>query len=75
MVEKLQGVPMNMKDNNMKGTWFDPDEANELTEEWFEAAYQYQGDTRVKCGRGRPPYASKDTENIDRRSMQRACER
>lgn len=33
----------NAKDNDTKSTWLDPDEAPELTAEWFEAAYQHQG--------------------------------
>ena len=46
---------MNAKDSATNNTWFDPDDAPELTEEWFETAHQYQGDTLVKRGRGRPP--------------------
>lgn len=46
---------MNAKDNDTKTTWFDPDDAPELTEEWFESAYQYEGGAMVKRGRGRPP--------------------
>lgn len=46
---------MNAKGNDTNSTWFDPDDAPELTEEWFEAAYQYQGDILEKRGRGRPP--------------------
>lgn len=51
---------MNAKDNDTKTTWVDPDDAPELTEAWFEAAYQYQGDTLVKRGRGRPPIPMSD---------------
>mgnify|MGYP000555636919 FL=1 len=51
---------MNAKDNDTKTTWVDPDDAPELTEAWFEAAYQYQGDTLVKRGRGRPPMPMSD---------------
>ena len=46
---------MNVKDNNTESTWIDPDDAPELTEEWFENAYQYHGNVMVKRGRGRPP--------------------
>ncbi|MGP9772202.1 BrnA antitoxin family protein [Halomonas citrativorans] len=46
---------MNAKENDTKATWIDPDDAPELTESWFEAAHQYDGDTLVKRGRGRPP--------------------
>jgi uncharacterized protein (DUF4415 family) len=37
--------------------WVDPDEAPELTEEWFDQADQYHGDKLVKRGRGRPKVA------------------
>jgi len=50
---------MNAKGNDTNSNWFDPDDAPELTEEWFEAAHQYQGDTLVKRGRGRPPHSRK----------------
>lgn len=33
--------------NNNQDSWHDPDEAPELSEEWFEAAHQYDGDTLV----------------------------
>lgn len=46
---------MSAKDNNTKTAWLDPDDAPELTEEWFDAAHQYHGDILVKRGRGRPP--------------------
>ncbi len=35
--------------------WTDPDEAPELTEEFFADAEVFQGDTFVRRGRGRPP--------------------
>lgn len=37
-----------------KAGWVDPDEARELTEEWFDRADIYRGDTLLKRGRGRP---------------------
>jgi hypothetical protein len=46
---------MSLKNDNNQTVWRDPDETSELTDEWFEAAYQYQGDALVKRGRGRPP--------------------
>ena len=46
---------MNAKGKDTNSTWFDPDDAHELTEEWFETAHQYQGNTLAKRGRGRPP--------------------
>lgn len=46
---------MMIEESNNQDGWRDPDEAPELTDEWFEAAYQYQGNTLVKRGRGRPP--------------------
>ncbi len=45
---------------NKPGTgtdWVDPNEAPELTEEWFEQADQYHGDRLLKRGRGRPKAA------------------
>ncbi len=33
----------------------DPDDAPELTDEFFEDAEFYRGDTFIKRGRGRPP--------------------
>lgn len=35
--------------------WVDPDDAPELTEDWFERADFYDGDKLIKRGRGRPP--------------------
>lgn len=34
--------------------WIDPDDAPELTDEFFERADEYRGGTLVKRGRGRP---------------------
>jgi hypothetical protein len=42
------------KGGNNQTAWRDPDEAPELTDEWFAAAHQYHGETLVKRGRGRP---------------------
>ncbi|HTJ56843.1 MAG TPA: BrnA antitoxin family protein [Devosiaceae bacterium] len=36
-----------------ESTWVDPDDAPELTEEWFQQADQYEGEKLVR--RGRPP--------------------
>lgn len=36
-----------------KATWTDPDDAPELTDEWFEKADLYHGEKLVR--RGRPP--------------------
>jgi len=38
--------------------WVDPDDAPELTDEHFEHAYVYAGDTVIRRGRGRPPLAN-----------------
>ena len=35
--------------------WTDPDDAPELTEEFFAEAEVFQGDTFIRRGRGRPP--------------------
>lgn len=44
-----------VKGNDTISTWLDPDDAPELTEEWFEAAHQYHGNALAKRGRGRSP--------------------
>lgn len=46
---------MKASEKNTESTWIDPDDAPELTDEWFEGAYQYHGNVMVKRGRGRPP--------------------
>lgn len=46
---------MNAKGSDTNSTWIDPDDAPELTEEWFEGAHHYHQNTLVKRGRGRPP--------------------
>ena len=46
-----------------KSTWIDPDDAPELTEEWFQTADLYDGNKLVR--RGRPPKAApKEAVNI-----------
>lgn len=42
---------MTAKKQATKEEWVDPDDAPELTEEWFERADQYLGETLVKRGR------------------------
>lgn len=37
-----------------KSTWTDPDDAPELTDEFFKQAEVFHGDTFVRRGRGRP---------------------
>lgn len=45
-----------MTDNNeTTPTWRDPDEAPELSDEWFAAAHVCEGGVLVKRGRGRVP--------------------
>ena len=44
---------MTGKKDDTGSTWIDPDDAPELTEEWFQRADQYVGGKLVK--RGRPP--------------------
>jgi uncharacterized protein (DUF4415 family) len=46
-----------------KSTWIDPDDAPELTEEWFQTADLYEGNKLTR--RGRPPKAAaKEAVNI-----------
>lgn len=44
---------MTAKKPSTKSTWIDPDDAPELTEEWFQKADLYHGEKLVR--RGRPP--------------------
>ena len=48
---------MTEKRNDSRTTWTDPDEAPELTDEWFEGADLMEG-TRL-ARRGRPPSEKK----------------
>jgi uncharacterized protein (DUF4415 family) len=36
---------------NTDGTWIDPDDAPELTDEWFEKADLYDGEKLIRRGR------------------------
>ena len=38
-----------------KKPWIDPDDAPELTREWFEMADLWHGDVLIRRGKGRPP--------------------
>ena len=42
---------MNENKRTTKSSWVDPDDAPELTREWFEQADQYEGGRLVKRGR------------------------
>jgi uncharacterized protein (DUF4415 family) len=44
--------------------WVDPDDAPELTDEFFEQADEYVGDKLVLRGRGRPLGSNKNTSTI-----------
>ena len=48
---------MTEKRNDSRITWTDPDEAPELTDEWFEGADLMEGTRLVR--RGRPPSEKK----------------
>jgi uncharacterized protein (DUF4415 family) len=45
-----------------ESTWVDPDDAPELTDEWFEKADFRIGDKIIR--RGRPPGSSKDLVSL-----------
>jgi uncharacterized protein (DUF4415 family) len=45
-----------------ESTWVDPDDAPELTDEWFEKADFRIGDRIIR--RGRPPGSSKDLVSL-----------
>ena len=42
---------MTAKKDDTKHTWIDPDDAPELTEEWFEKADLYHGEKLIRRGR------------------------
>ena len=54
---------MGKKTRVSAGTWVDPDDAPELTEDWFETADYYEGGKLVRPGRPRSP-APKESINI-----------
>jgi uncharacterized protein (DUF4415 family) len=55
---------MTGKTRDSKATWTDPDEAPELTDDWFAKADLYQGEKLVRRG-GRPKKAApKEAVNI-----------
>ncbi len=49
-------MPMSGKRSIGENSWRDPDDAPELTEEWFERATLYDGERVIR--RGRPKLAS-----------------
>lgn len=54
---------MNAKNPSGASTWTDPDDAPELTDEWFAKAGLYEGDTLIR--RGRPKSAApKEAVNL-----------
>ena len=42
---------MTAKKDDTKHTWIDPDDAQELTDEWFEKADLYHGEKLIRRGR------------------------
>ncbi|QEA38132.1 BrnA antitoxin family protein [Pistricoccus aurantiacus] len=42
---------MSANKRNIDSSWIDPDDAPELTDEFFEQADEYRGDTLVRRGR------------------------
>ncbi|MEQ1888869.1 MAG: BrnA antitoxin family protein [Alphaproteobacteria bacterium] len=44
---------MGKKKSASKSEWIDPDDAPELTEEWFESADYYEGGKLIRPGRPR----------------------
>ena len=38
-----------------KSAWIDPDDAPELTQEWFDSAHLYKAGVLLRRGKGRPP--------------------
>jgi uncharacterized protein (DUF4415 family) len=55
---------MSGKQRGTNSTWTDPDDAPELTDDWFARADRYEGDKLVRTG-GRPSKAApKEAINI-----------
>ncbi|MCE2927882.1 MAG: BrnA antitoxin family protein [Rickettsiales bacterium] len=50
---------MKKKEKSTKSSWIDPDDAPELTREWFEKADLYIGDTLIRRGRPKKPVTAK----------------
>jgi uncharacterized protein (DUF4415 family) len=48
---------MKKSKKSTKTDWIDPDDAPELTEEWFAKAHVYKGGALIRRGKGRPPLA------------------
>ncbi|MBC8730010.1 hypothetical protein [Paraburkholderia sp. UCT2] len=53
-----------MRDATIASEWVDPDDAPEITDEWIEQADQYQGNTLVRRGRGRPTGCQKPATTV-----------
>lgn len=53
---------MNGKAKNSRHTWIDPDDAPELTKDWFKSADLYEGDKLIR--RGRPVGSRKTATTI-----------
>lgn len=51
-----------MSDADTPGDWVDPDDAPELTDEWFDQADLMFGDTIIR--RGRPPGSTKTAVSL-----------
>ena len=50
---------MTKSKKNTKPVWIDPDDAPELTDEWFEKAHLYENGVLIRRGKGgRPPLAN-----------------
>lgn len=55
---------MNGNKRATSGTWVDPDDAPELTDEFFKQADLLDGDRLVKRGRGRPRGTTKTATTV-----------
>lgn len=53
---------MTVKKPASKSTWIDPDDAPELTEEWFQSAALYDGNKLIRVGR---PKKAKPKEAVN----------
>ena len=58
----MTGVSMSKEKDKTAEPWVDPDDAPELTREWFEQADLYEGGKLIRRGRRPRTPAEKDTK-------------
>jgi len=51
----LKKPMLEIKRGKLKEVWIDPDDAPELTDEWFQNAHLYNGGKLIRKGKGKAP--------------------